>query len=181
VMADADKYGDRNGVEIAVHSRSDLRQVRNEKRIRNRRANHSTFDGGLRHGHRGASNPPGRPQDRTGRNIGGCSRPRSISDAAQVGSCAAQNAALVFLLLRSQGIGVERLARGALADTGPSTIGFDGQPGAPEVRQPPLFVAAPLAASAVPIKSRDQSEKSAEKSLKLSRRLASNSQRLPPD
>ena len=66
--------------------------------------------------------------------------------------CAAQNAALVVLPLSSQVVSVERLARGALAATGLSTTDFDGQLRAPEVRQPPLFVAAPLAASAVPIR-----------------------------
>lgn len=40
------------------------------------------------------------------------------SDAAEVGSCAAQNAALAVLLLSSQVVGVERLARGALAAIG---------------------------------------------------------------
>ena len=69
-----------------------------------------------------------------------------------MGSCAAQNAALALLLLSSQVVGVEKLARGALADTCSSTIGIDGQLRALEVRQPPLFVAAPLAASAVPIR-----------------------------
>jgi hypothetical protein len=50
---------------------------------------------------------------------------RSACDAAQVGSCAAQNAALVLLLLSSQVVGVQTLARGALAYTGSATIGFD--------------------------------------------------------
>jgi len=38
-------------------------------------------------------------------------------------------------------------------DTGRSTTGFDEQLRVPELRQPPLFVAAPLAASAVPSRS----------------------------
>jgi hypothetical protein len=40
-------------------------------------------------------------------------------------SSAAQNAALVVLHLSLQGVGVERLAREALADSGSSIIGFD--------------------------------------------------------
>jgi hypothetical protein len=62
-------------VEVAVHSMSDLRQVRHEERTRNRRANHSRFDDGLRHRYRGVSNPPGRPRARTGRRIGGLLTP----------------------------------------------------------------------------------------------------------
>jgi hypothetical protein len=42
---------------------------------------------------------------------------------------------------------------------------------APRGAQPPLFVAATLAASAVPIKEPEKSEKSIEKSLKFSRML----------
>jgi hypothetical protein len=42
-----------------------------------------------------------------------------------VASCAAQNAALGLLFLRTQVAGVERLARGALVDTGSLTAGFD--------------------------------------------------------
>jgi hypothetical protein len=42
-----------------------------------------------------------------------------------VASCAAQNAALVVLPPSLQVVGVERLVRGALADTGSSTIGFN--------------------------------------------------------
>jgi hypothetical protein len=48
-----------------------------------------------------------------------------------------------------QVVGVERLAREALADIGSSIIGFDRQLGVHEPRQAPLLVAAPLAASAV--------------------------------
>jgi hypothetical protein len=64
-------------------------------------------------------------------------------------SSAAQNAALVVLPLRLQVVDVERLARAAIADTGSSSIGFVWHLSDPELRQPPLFVAAPLAASAV--------------------------------
>jgi hypothetical protein len=64
-------------------------------------------------------------------------------------SRAAQNAALGVLLLSLQVVRVEKLAKAAIADTGPSSIGFDRHLSVPERRQPPLFVAAPLAASAV--------------------------------
>jgi hypothetical protein len=64
-------------------------------------------------------------------------------------SCAARNAALVVLPLNLQVVGVERLAGKALTDTGSSTTDFDEQLGVTELRQPPLFVAAPVAASAV--------------------------------
>ena len=83
------------------------------------------FDAGLRHRHRGVSNPPGRPRAGQAEESGGCSRPRSISDAAEVGLCAAQTAAPVVLPLSSQVVGAERLASGVLADTGSKTIGFD--------------------------------------------------------
>ena len=83
------------------------------------------FDGGLRHRHRGVSNPPGRPRDGSRRRTGGLLTPPLISDAAKCVSCAAQNAALVVLPLSLQVVGVERLARKAFADTGSSTIGFD--------------------------------------------------------
>jgi len=51
------------------------------------------------------------------------------------------------------GIVTEEGRFGTLTDTDSSIIGFDGQLGVPELRQPPLFVAAPLAASAVPSRS----------------------------
>ena len=56
---------------------------------------------------------------------GGGSRPAPSVTSAKCVSCAAQNAALVLPLLNSQVVGLERLARGALADTGSSTIGSD--------------------------------------------------------
>ena len=62
---------------------------------------------------------------------------------------AAQNAALGVLFLGLQLVGVERLATTAFAGARSSTTGFVSQLGVPELRQPPLFVAAPLAASAV--------------------------------
>jgi hypothetical protein len=49
--------------------------VNNEERIRKRRQILQRFGGGLRHRHRGVSNPPGRPRDRTGRTIGGLLTP----------------------------------------------------------------------------------------------------------
>jgi hypothetical protein len=89
-------------------------------------------------------------------------------------SCAAQNAALVVLPLRVQVVGMERLAREALADTGSSIIGFDRQLSVPELRQPPLFVAAPLPASAV---SESSSENQGGKALRKPRRSTSE---MPP-
>ena len=80
----------------------------------------------FRHGHRGVSNPPGRPRDRAGRrNRGVAHAPAPSVTPPKWVSCAAQNAALGLPLLSSQVVGVERLARGALADTGSSTIGID--------------------------------------------------------
>jgi hypothetical protein len=60
--------------------------------------------------------------------------------------CAAQDAALGVLLLSLQVVDVKRLAKAAIANTGSSSIGFDRQLSVPELRQPSLFVAAPLAA-----------------------------------
>src|SRR5262245_36942762 len=75
-MADANEYGDRTIVEIAAHSMSDLRQVRNEDRTRNRCENHSRFSWRFATPAKGGvSNPPGRPRDRTGRRIGGLLTP----------------------------------------------------------------------------------------------------------
>jgi hypothetical protein len=85
-------------------------------------------------------------------------------------SCAAQNAALVVLPLNLQVVGVQRLAREALADTGLATADFDEQHRVTELRQPPLFVAAPLAASAV---SKSASENQGGKALGKPRRSAS--------
>ena len=99
----------------------------------------------------GREQPPGpssgqdKPQNR-----GVAHAPTPSVTPAKCLSCAAQNAALVVLPLSLQVVGVERLAREALTDTGSSTNGCDSQLSVPELRQPPLFVAAPLAASAVP-------------------------------
>jgi len=98
----------------------------------------------------GREQPPGstpgqdRPQYR-----GVAHAPAPSVTPAKCLSCAAQNAALGVRFLSLQLVGVERLATAAFADTGSSTIGFDWQFSVPELRQPPLFVAAPLAASAV--------------------------------
>ena len=98
------------------------------------------------------SNPPGPAsgQDRP-KNRGVADAPAPTLTLPKWVRAAAQNAALALLLLSSQVVGVARLARGALADTGSSTIGINGQLSALEVRQPPLFVVAPLAASAIAI------------------------------
>ena len=96
------------------------------------------------------SNPPDRPLDGKPRKTGGLLTPPAPSATpANCISCAAQNAARVILPLGFEVVGVERLAREALADTGSSIIGVDCQLSAPDLGQPPLFVTAPLAASAV--------------------------------
>ncbi len=128
----------------------DLRRVRDSKRCRKRREDHSPFR------RRCATPAPGREQPSgpaSGRqwaqNRGVAHAPAPSVTPAKCVSCAAQNAALVVLPLNLHVVGMERLAREALTDTGPSTTGFNEQLSVLEVRQPPLFVAAPLAASPI--------------------------------
>jgi hypothetical protein len=104
------------------------------------------------------------------RNRGVAHAPAPSVTPAKCVSCAAQNAALVVLPLNLQVVGVQRLAREALADTGLATADFDEQHRVTELRQPPLFVAAPLAASAV---SKSASENQGGKALGKPRRSAS--------
>jgi hypothetical protein len=108
----------------------------------------------LRHRHRGVSNPPGSGRDSSPVQTGGVAHAPtpSVTPAGCV-RCAAQNAALVGLTLTLLIVGVERLATAAFADRSSSSTRFDWQLSVPELRQPPLFVAAPLAASAVPSRS----------------------------
>ena len=74
----------------------------------------------------GREQPSGPASGRTGpQNRGVAHAPAPSVTPAKCVSCAAQNAALVVLPLSLQVVGVERLAREALADTGSSTIGFD--------------------------------------------------------
>ena len=78
-----------------------------------------------RHRHRGVSNPRAGLGTDKPQNRGVAHAPAPSVTPAKCVSCAAQNAALVVLPLSLQVVGVERLAREALADTGSSTIGFD--------------------------------------------------------
>jgi hypothetical protein len=103
-----------------------------------------------------ATPTPGREQPsgpasgrQSAQNRGVAHAPTPSVTPAKCVSRAAQNAALVVRPLSLQGVGGERLASEALTDIGSSTTALDEQLSAPELRQPPLFVAAPLAASAV--------------------------------
>jgi hypothetical protein len=80
---------------------------------------------------------------------GGCSRPRSIGHAGYLRFARGTKRRACSLPLSSQLVSVVKLAREALTETGSSTTGFDEQLSVTELRQPLLFVAAPLAASAV--------------------------------
>ena len=149
-MADAIEFGNRNQRRKCSAFRGDLRRARNRQRTRKRRADRSPFRWRFVTPAPGREQPSGPASGRqSAQNRGVAHAPAPSVTSAKCVSCAAQNAALVVLPLSLQLVGVERLARGALADTGSSTIGFDGQLSAPKVRQPPLFVAA-LAASAIP-------------------------------
>ena len=126
-MADATEYGNRNQRRkcSAFRARSAMSTQRTTHVANGAQIAHR-FDGGLRHRHRGVSNPPGRPRDGSRpQNRGVAHAPAPSVTPAKCVSCAAQNAALVVLPLSLQVVGVERLAREALADTGSSTIGFD--------------------------------------------------------
>ena len=133
-----------------MHSVRDLRRVRNEQRTRKRGADHSPFRWRFATPAQGREQPSGPASGRqSAPNRGVAHAPALSATSAKCVSCAAQNAPLVVLSLNLQVVGVERLARATLIDTGPSTTGFDEQLSVTELRQPPLFVAAPLAASAV--------------------------------
>ena len=149
-MAAATEYRTEISAESGVQSMRDLRCVRYEEHTRKRRVDRSPFRLRFATAAPGREQPSGpasgrqRPQNR-----GVAHAPAASVTPAKCVSCAAQNAALVVGALSLQVVDVDRLAREALTDTGSSTTCFGEQLSFPELRQPPLFVAAPLAASAV--------------------------------
>jgi len=126
-MADATDYGNKNS---ASKGQCVPCVICDEYATNNALANSAQiihcFDGGSLHRHRGVSNPPGPASGRqSAQDRGGAHAPAPSETPAQRVSCAAQNAALVDLPLSLQVVGVERVAREALADTDSSIIGFD--------------------------------------------------------
>ena len=97
----------------------------------------------------GASATPGTALGRHRRKRWGVADAPALSvTSAKCVWCAAQNAALVVLPLNLQLVAVERVATRIPRGPG-SRPPVSTQPSVPELRQPPRFVAAPLAASAV--------------------------------
>ena len=104
------------------------------------------------------SNPPGRPRDGKAAKKGGCSRPRSSVTPAKCVSCAAKNAVRASSARPASTATIPFVVR-HLKQSIVAAVGFESRRRETrcrhlETRQPPRFVAAPLAASAVRV--RDQ-------------------------
>lgn len=150
----------------------DLRRVRKEQRTRKRRADHSPFRWRFPTPAQGREQPSGPASGRqSAPNRGVTHAPAPSVTSAKCVSCAAQNAALAALPLSLQVVGVERLATSGFADAGSSPSASTDNLALQNCANHRSWSRPPSRRQPFRSESRDQSEKSVEKSLKFSRGL----------